>query len=145
MTPWTVAHQAPLSMRFSRQENWVGCLFLLQGIFPTQGSNPCLLFGQVDSLPLAPPGKPSWQTDGQTTGTETGFIFLGSKITAHGDCSHEIKRHLILRRKTYMTLRKLQEIVKDREAWHAGVHGLQKVGQNGGTEQQQQSLNWLPR
>ena len=35
-TPWTVAHQAPLSMGFSRQEDWSGLSFLLQGIFPTQ-------------------------------------------------------------------------------------------------------------
>ena len=41
--PWTVAPQAPLSMGFSRQEYWVGCHALLQGIFPTQGSNTCLL------------------------------------------------------------------------------------------------------
>ena len=38
-TPWTVAHQAPLSMEFSRQEYWSGCCFLPQGIFPSQGSN----------------------------------------------------------------------------------------------------------
>ena len=38
--PWTVAHQAPLSMGFSRQGYWSGCHALLQGIFPTQGSNP---------------------------------------------------------------------------------------------------------
>ena len=38
----------------------------------------------------------SWQTDGQTMETVTDFIFLGSKITADGDCSHEIKRHLLL-------------------------------------------------
>ena len=38
----------------------------------------------------------SWQIDGETTETVTGFIFLGSKVTAEGDCSHEIKRHLIL-------------------------------------------------
>ena len=43
VTPWTVAHQAPLSMWFSRQEYWVGCHFLLQGIFPTQELNPILL------------------------------------------------------------------------------------------------------
>ena len=43
VTPWTVAHQAPLSMEFSRQEYQSGCLFLLQGIFLTQGSNPDLL------------------------------------------------------------------------------------------------------
>ena len=42
-TPWTVACQAPLSMEFSRQDTGVGCHFLLQEIFPTQGSNPCLL------------------------------------------------------------------------------------------------------
>ena len=39
VTPWTVAHQAPLSMEFSRQEYWSGLPFLLQGIFPTLGSN----------------------------------------------------------------------------------------------------------
>ena len=37
----------------------------------------------------------SWQVDGETTETERDFIFLGSKITADGDCSHEIKRHLL--------------------------------------------------
>ena len=49
-TSWTVARQAPLSMGFPRQEYWVGCRFLLQGIFPTQGSNPHLLHWQADSL-----------------------------------------------------------------------------------------------
>ena len=43
VTPWTVAHQPPLSVEFSRQEYWSGCHFLLQGIFLTQGSNPGLL------------------------------------------------------------------------------------------------------
>ena len=42
-TPWTVAYQAPPSMGFSRQRYWIGCHFLLQGIFPTQGLNPDLL------------------------------------------------------------------------------------------------------
>ena len=42
MTPWTVAYQAPPSMGFSRQDTGVGCHFLLQGNFPTQGSNPGL-------------------------------------------------------------------------------------------------------
>ena len=41
---------------------------------------------------------PSWQIDGETVGTVTDFIFLGSKITADGDCSHEIKRCLLLGR-----------------------------------------------
>ena len=58
--PWTAAHQAPLSMEFFRQEYWSGCHFLLQGIFPTQGSDPhlqCLLHSQADSLPLSHLGK----------------------------------------------------------------------------------------
>ena len=41
----------------------------------------------------------SWQIDAETMETVTDFIFLGSKITADGDCSHEIKRHLLLGRK----------------------------------------------
>ena len=41
----------------------------------------------------------SWQIDGETVDTVADFIFLGSKITADGDCSHEIKRHLLLGRK----------------------------------------------
>ena len=41
----------------------------------------------------------SWKIDGETVETMTAFIFLGSKITADGDCSHEIKRHLLLGRK----------------------------------------------
>ena len=45
---------------------------------------------------------PSWQIDGETIETMTDFIFLGSKITADGDCSHEIKRHLVLGRKGLM-------------------------------------------
>ena len=60
VTPQTVARQAPLSMGFSSKNTGVGCHFLLQGIFLTQGLNPhllCLLHWQVDSLPLAPPGK----------------------------------------------------------------------------------------
>ena len=43
---------------------------------------------------------PSWQIDGETMETVTDFIFLGSKITADSDFSHEIKRHLLLGRKT---------------------------------------------
>ena len=60
VTLWTAAHQAPLSMGFSRQEYCTGCHALLQGIFPTQGLNlhPLhLLHWQAGSLPLVPPGK----------------------------------------------------------------------------------------
>ena len=46
----------------------------------------------------------SWQTDGETMETVTYFIFLGSKITADSDCSHEIKRYLLLGRKANTNL-----------------------------------------
>ena len=46
----------------------------------------------------------SWEIVGETVETVAGFIFLGSKITADGDCSHEIKRHLLLGRKFMTTL-----------------------------------------
>ena len=60
-TPRTVAHHAPLSMEFSRQEYWNGLPFPPPGIFKTQGSNSCLLHllhWQGDSLPLSPWGSP---------------------------------------------------------------------------------------
>ena len=47
----------------------------------------------------------SWQIDGETVETVTDFIFLGPKITADGDCSHEIKRCLLFGRKVYDQLR----------------------------------------
>ena len=46
----------------------------------------------------------SWQIDGETVETATDFTFLDSKITADGDCSHEIKRHLLLGRKAMTNL-----------------------------------------
>ena len=46
----------------------------------------------------------SWQIDGETVETVTDFIFLGSKITVHSDCSHGIKRHLLLGRKVMTNL-----------------------------------------
>ena len=54
----------------------------------------------------------SWQTDGETVETMADFIFLGSKITADGDCSHEIKRHLLLGRKV---MTNLDSILKSRD------------------------------
>ena len=49
----------------------------------------------------------SWQMDGETMETVTGFIFLGSKITANGDCSHEVKRHLLLGKKAITNLQSI--------------------------------------
>ena len=54
----------------------------------------------------------SWQVDGETMETATDFIFLGSKITADGDCSHEIKRHLLLGRKAVANL---DSVLKSRD------------------------------
>ena len=54
----------------------------------------------------------SWQIDGETVETVTDFIFFGSKITADGDCSHEIKRHFLLGSKV---LTKLDSILKSRD------------------------------
>ena len=54
----------------------------------------------------------SWQIDGETMEIVTDFIFLGTKITADGDCSHEIKRHLLLGRKV---MTNLDSIFKSRD------------------------------
>ena len=54
----------------------------------------------------------SWEIDGETVETVSGFIFLGSKITADGDCSHEIKRRLLLGRKV---MTNLDSVLKSRD------------------------------
>ena len=54
----------------------------------------------------------TWQIDGETMETVADFIYLGSKITANGDCSHEIKRHFLLGRKV---ITKLDSILKSRD------------------------------
>ena len=67
----------------------------------------------------------SWQIDGETMETVTDFIFLSSKIIAFGDCSHEVKRHLLLGRKA---MTKLDSILKNRdETLPTKVH-LQSYG-----------------
>ena len=67
VAPWTLARQTPLSVEFSSRNTGVGCHFLLEGIFLTQGSNPyllCFLHWQSDSLPIAPLGKPPGNVQG---------------------------------------------------------------------------------
>ena len=54
----------------------------------------------------------SWQRDGETVETVSDFIFWGSKITADGDCSHEIERHLLFGRKV---MTNLDSLLKSRE------------------------------
>ena len=80
-----------------------------------------------------------WQIDGETVETVTDFIFGGSKITADGDCSHEIKRHLLLGRKVITNLDSIfgegngtplqyscLENPMGGGAWWAAVHGVAK-------------------
>ena len=55
----------------------------------------------------------SWEIDGETVETDSDFIFLGSEITADGDCSDELKRHLLLGRKA---MTNLDSILKSRDA-----------------------------
>ena len=69
---------------------------------------------------MAPGPTTSQQIDAETMETVTDFIFLGSKITADGDCSHEIKRHLLLGRKV---MTNLDSILKSRDVTlMTGVH-----------------------
>ena len=67
----------------------------------------------------------SWQIEGQKVETMIDCIFLGSKITADGDCSHEIKRHLLLGRKTKTNL---DSILKSRDVtWPTKVHLVKAI------------------
>ena len=66
----------------------------------------------------------SWEIDGKTVETVSDFIFLGSKITADGDCSHEIRRHLPLGRKI---MTNLENIVKSRDITLSTKDRLVKV------------------
>ena len=72
----------------------------------------CLKFNIQKTKIMASNPITSWQIDGETVGTEADFIFLGSKITADGECSNEIKRHLLLGRKV---MTNLDSILKSRE------------------------------
>ena len=68
----------------------------------------------------------SWQIDGETVETVADFIFFGSKITAEGDCSHEIKRRLLLGRKV---MTNLDSIVKSRDiTLSTKVHLVKAIG-----------------
>jgi len=67
----------------------------------------------------------SWQIDGETMETAIHFIFLGSKITANGECGHEIKRHLLLGRKA---MTNLDSILKSRNiTFPAKVHTVKAI------------------
>ena len=67
----------------------------------------------------------SWQIDGETVGTVADFILGGSKITADGDCRHEIKRLLLLGRKV---MTKLESILKSRHYLPKKIHLVKAMG-----------------
>ena len=74
----------------------------------------------------------SWQIDGETMETVTNFIFLASKITADGDCSHEIKRHLLLGRKA---LTNPESILKSKDiTLPTNVHLVKAIGEGNGNQ-----------
>ena len=65
----------------------------------------------IQKMKIMPSGPiTSWPMDGETVETVSDFMFLGSKITADGDCSHEIKRHLLLGRKVMTNLSSVQSL-----------------------------------
>ena len=78
-----------------------------------EGSEKVGLILNIQKTKIMAPGPiTSWQTDGERKETVTEFIFWGSKITANGDCSHEIKRRLPLGRKAMINL---DSILKSRD------------------------------
>ena len=124
-TPWTAAYQAPPSMGFSRQEYWNGVplpspyadgttlmaeseekLKTLLMKVKVESEKVGLKLNIQKTKIMASGPISSWEIDGETVETVSDFIFLGSKITADGDCSHEIKRRLLLGRKVMTNLDK---------------------------------------
>ena len=113
-------------MGLFRQKYWSRLPFPFPGDLPDPSSLLHLLHWQADSLPLSHLGSVNsmnrsilfffsinvWEIDGETVETVSDFIFLGSKITADGDCSHEIKRRLLLGRKV---MTNLESIFKSRD------------------------------
>ena len=77
-------------------------LLLLPQSFPASGYFPMGHFFASGGQNIGP--TISWQIEGKQVETVTDFIFLGTKITADGDCSHEIKKHLLLGRKAMTKL-----------------------------------------
>ena len=95
------ADSLPDEPQVKSKNTGVGSLSLLQGIFPTQESNWGLLYYRWILYQLS---YQSWQINGETIETMADFIFLDSKITVDGDCSHEIKRLLLIGRKAMTNL-----------------------------------------
>ena len=113
VTPWTVACQTPLPMEFSRQEHQSGLPFPSPMRESERGERKVGLKLNIQKTKIMASGPiTSWEIDGDTVETVSDFIFLGSKITADGDYSHEIKRCLLLGRKV---MTNLDSILKSRD------------------------------
>ena len=104
VTPWTAAHQASLFITNSQS---LLKLISIELVRPSNRIVPCHYLLSSLSDPIT-----SWQIDGGTVETVTDFIFLGFQITVDGDCSHEIKRRLLLGRKA---MTNLDTVLKSRD------------------------------
>ena len=145
MIPWTVAYQAPSSMRFSRQEYWSGFPFPSSGDLPNPGNEPRSLLLQADALRSESPGNPIenqlWIFTGRTD-AELKLQYFSHLIKKMGSLEKTLKLGKTegRRRRGWQRMRwldsiidlmnmswsKLQESVMDREAWHAAIQGVAK-------------------
>ena len=106
MTPWIAASQASLSITNSQSSPKPTST---ESVMP---SSHLILCHPLFLLPPIPPSITSWQIHGESVEKETDFILGSSKITVVNECSHEIKRHLLLGRKVMINL---NSILKSRD------------------------------
>ena len=112
---WEASARFQLLSTSKSARRWFSALFALAGTFPQRAD--CLSqshshHGQRGQRLTSPKPCCTWQIDGETVETVADFMFLGSKITADGDCSHEIKGHLLLGRKV---MTNLESMLKSRD------------------------------
>ena len=138
---WIIAHQAPLSMEFSRHEYWSGFPFPSPGNSPNPGMKPRSPALQADCLPSEPPGKPkfmsttllSWLINCQyRKSIYNPWNCVPESIIHHSKLAHPTKDVFFflvidgITNSRDMSLGKLYDTVKEREAWRAVVHGVAK-------------------